>query len=603
MLDTMKLLSKKLGKSRRDLHSLWFPGLIFTVTVLVFSAFGTLDFDSHHDGYVLGAAVAIRDGIAVHSGVHAQYGPIMPWTQALFLQLPLSEVLSLRIWSAIHLSGTAFVIASFGRVIPGELRLKPQHFWFASLSWVVSAPFLVSGFMLPWSSVQAAFTMTLSSYLLLSGLQSLQTQKRFAFTKMFLSGLALGATVFIRINVGVVGVVLLFLLAMFELRKNPQSKMGWLTFLFGILVALASVFVALGPSLQAYISQAVLAPLAWATNATGSEGWDTLPGLFSVATHISLSLLFIALVFLYARYRITSDRGQSRPSRSAFVLIAIAAAGTVFAYTNGVDHVLWLSTSRESQAIREIAVATVFGGHYFIYVLVVVAAITLSFALFAKADPRSTFAHKRNLRLTNLVLWLFSTALLVQVVPTYDPRHVWWGASLAPVALIVAGTQLFVYRQLLFGFFGMVFSLQLVLVFAGGYANVTFPRFPGPENSVVHGLNLRLDDMGDFSDAVAVGAGIPVGEPAGFIAWDGLVAAPHGVYLAPDENFVWWGNLNRDPVVYASQWEWVVTQGFALRVLGFDDVQHFADESDFEVLSCFRVYCLLRQPTAASASE
>jgi len=98
--------------------------------------FARLDFDRHHDGYMLTAAIAHHTGLDLHREVAMQYGPLTTWTQELFLHLPIAPAFALRIWTILLLAATAAIIADLGRVAPDSWRL---NLWTSSGAAVVWA--------------------------------------------------------------------------------------------------------------------------------------------------------------------------------------------------------------------------------------------------------------------------------------------------------------------------------------------------------------------------------------------------------------------------------------------------------------------------------
>mgnify|MGYP000709907813 CR=1 FL=1 len=80
----------------------------FSFVVLV--QFSSLDFDPHHDGYMLADAISISQGKFLFSEAFGQYGPITPWIQALFVGLPFeSPALALRILNSLMISISVFL--------------------------------------------------------------------------------------------------------------------------------------------------------------------------------------------------------------------------------------------------------------------------------------------------------------------------------------------------------------------------------------------------------------------------------------------------------------------------------------------------------------
>ena len=106
--------------AKLDRHHIW-PGILFSLaTFLVWCVFARLDFDPHHDGYMLAQAIAIRDGLSEHADVFGQYGPLTPWLQSLALRLPLDPVLAIRITNAALLSLSVYLLTELGRKHPAN---------------------------------------------------------------------------------------------------------------------------------------------------------------------------------------------------------------------------------------------------------------------------------------------------------------------------------------------------------------------------------------------------------------------------------------------------------------------------------------------------
>jgi hypothetical protein len=67
------------------------------LTFIFLIPFSRLDFDYHHDGYMLAQIIGISNGYEIHKEIFAQYGPVSPLVYSAFLLLPLSPALSIRI--------------------------------------------------------------------------------------------------------------------------------------------------------------------------------------------------------------------------------------------------------------------------------------------------------------------------------------------------------------------------------------------------------------------------------------------------------------------------------------------------------------------------
>ena len=86
--------------------------------------FARIAFDSHHDGYMLAAAIGVKDGGVIHRDVVSQYGPITTLLHSVALLLPFGPALALRLFTAFQLAVTAALIADLGRVAPKGWPLR-----------------------------------------------------------------------------------------------------------------------------------------------------------------------------------------------------------------------------------------------------------------------------------------------------------------------------------------------------------------------------------------------------------------------------------------------------------------------------------------------
>jgi hypothetical protein len=136
---------------------LW--GLIATQAIL-FSLFSRLDPDTYHDGFIYGPAIAVADGLLPHRDVFAQYGPVSPIIQGVWLKLTSPTIFSLKILNGIFVLLICLVLVHvLKRRIKYELA---QLFALAWLSWFAAS--------MPWPSIiTTLFTLTALSVLLNDG--------------------------------------------------------------------------------------------------------------------------------------------------------------------------------------------------------------------------------------------------------------------------------------------------------------------------------------------------------------------------------------------------------------------------------------------------
>ena len=67
--------ARSVPRVRRLLAGTGGSALMALASFAVLAPFARLDFDTLHDGIMLGSAIGVRDGLAVNGEVFAQYGP------------------------------------------------------------------------------------------------------------------------------------------------------------------------------------------------------------------------------------------------------------------------------------------------------------------------------------------------------------------------------------------------------------------------------------------------------------------------------------------------------------------------------------------------
>ena len=131
----------KLLNSKRYL----FLGLF---TAFIYFRVAPLQVDPHHDGVILGAAVAVAEGRPIQSGAFSQYGPLPALIQGLVLWLFNTQLLTLRLMTAVQCLIIGHAIYRLARIFTHEQLSKLlSFFWLlTSCIWVTQFP----GALLPW---------------------------------------------------------------------------------------------------------------------------------------------------------------------------------------------------------------------------------------------------------------------------------------------------------------------------------------------------------------------------------------------------------------------------------------------------------------------
>lgn len=400
--------------------------------------FMSLDFDRHHDGYMLNVAIAHHEGLDLHRQVASQYGPVTHWTQEPFLHLPVAPAISLRLWTVLILALTAGVIADIGRAAPACWRITPMASRLAGLIWILMCDLWIGVSMYPWSSVLASLLLVVALHRWVSAEQHVSApSSRRARVDYTIAGLCIGLTVFTRINVGLAAVcgVSIFLLISARLSapavdKTRAAALARRHVLIGIMVGLALPALRLlwTQAIPDYIEQSILQPIAWSR----SSGWNPIPVLWQTFKQ-NVGAVVSLLVILTLRLRAT--RRNPQPARRLATELIVAGA------------VAWIGIVRVTHPESVIvnprvmlseAIAYPWGSftNAFLHLGLVstaVAAVAIAcMFLFARnwRDALGREAHVVG------VVAVLAVANLVQIYPTHDSRHIWWGLPIGVLLLI-----------------------------------------------------------------------------------------------------------------------------------------------------------------------
>lgn len=531
------------------------PVVFAVATFILLWQFSRLDFDRHHDGYMLAQAIAVHQGGAVHAGVVAQYGPVTPWVQSLAMYLPIGPGLALRTMNVVFISVTVFFLADMGRRTPANWPVSRAAGWWSAIAWIVLADVWLGKPMLPWSSTLATMLSVAVLYLLTRSIRYAgEARFKAAGAAALSSGALLGLIPFTRINVGLSAVAICLVVAVVILvtdRGSHRPSTG--LFILGMFLSSLTVIAILvgTDSLADFYSQAIREPLAWGQYA--SAGWYTRDFLTSTVGQQAIPVALVGTgLFLLSRAR-TMQRELS----------ALRSGMGVFAVLIGVIVVIWerfhisYPFSEDSEASKLISRSTSYD-HQYLYFFLVLALFLAVLTLLRQT--REYFPGRSSGSET--VFWVLLGGLtlsgLTQIIPTWDVRHVWWGS---PVGLLLIFSVVDA-KSKLNRLSGNPLMLPLIAaaVVAVSSAAVysTSERVPGRQGTIVEGMFVseaqfsRINEDTDF-----LRRHLPGNVPVVYLAQDGDLSILDGTYRSADAYFVEWGGAppvgtrigNGDPIV------------------------------------------------------
>lgn len=421
-----------------------------------------LDFDRHHDGYMLNPAIAVHDGAKIHSEIASQYGPLTTWTQSWFLWLPTSPALALRIWAAVLVAVIVFVISDLGSEDPRQWGITRNAALAAAGLWFALSPHWMGITSLPWSSLLAGCIGLVAFRFF-----ALSLQRDPGHLPSVASGIFVGLIPYARVNVGVatcLAVGALTILMVVAPRYRPQGLRLGLGMLLGI--SFVPVVLFLRGSLGDYWQQSVIAPLQWSQRAR--ESWNTGENLLRIFRE-QLFLLVSLAAFAILQVRARSLAIKALAVLVAFHLIVQALVG----------HHTGSSFNSLNSIVAEYPWAR--GTNFFLHICLISTLCLLPFAVISMwRMARRNPPQPSDLVFTFLLL--IALGGLVQVFPTWDARHIWWGLP-AAIPALVWKSHTFVVRRAPIAVVA-AFTAALLL-FSASFATVQYLsllRLPHPTN-------------------------------------------------------------------------------------------------------------------------
>lgn len=511
--------------------------LYLAATLVLFTPFSLIDFDAHHDGYMLAQAVAINQGGLIYLDAFAQYGPVTPWFQSLFTGL-FSEfpAVGLRFSNVIVLALTTFVVADFGRNMPAWWPIKRFSARLAALIWILTADFFYSVPMLPWSSALATLFGLSSIYFF--GRASHQASKHFRVLYFCLGGVAAALTIFTRINVGLplllvaIGLAIFAILGKMKIQNAHYFVSAFLATVFMVLMVLG-----LSGSLKEAINQSVLWPLQWSGASTPNPGETLFQPVLNLFPTFVLPISFVLAWTVNEHLYKDKWDGSKRFSNLTLVGAAISTLAITIFEIAGKSQVPMAIRAMPYSYVEKVAL---------IYQLLVTAGISLAVTLailglikfFRNKNPNERHSAWMLIGLCGVGL-----ATIVQITPVADSRHIWWG--LPPLLLLLVNV-FSTNSSSFFDFFRnpLVYSLSALLFFAPliGSSYLIMQReqigaissaqgmsnFPGEAKALENVAKLISKNISDSNKVI-------------FLVDDGYLSVADGTYRSLDENFVLWG--------------------------------------------------------------
>lgn len=463
--------------------------------------------DQHHDGVMFAAAVAVSQGDLPNRDTFAQYGPVTPLVQGVWLSLTSPTVLSMRRLSVIFIIAISLLMYHLVKKFVGRSVAV-----LLNAAWVLTGPFG-----LPWSSlITTALSLALIALISSATYPTQSTRKQNGY--LSIAGVICAIGIFTRIHFVVIAFsVFLFL----KLRTNLQKKFRLNYFEISFLLSLFYIVLIMGyfKLLNPYIEQCII----WAF------------GKYSTAPELSKSLLIdflwipiIASVLLTMLFLIGFSRKSKPFIAKTFPLVLILFVALTSVLTSRL-------TRTGEQTLRNPRILLIDGSQKFLYGVgysAITLLVILAIYFFIK--------QKMSLEMYPPAVWI-AVAAMAQLYPFFDPHHVWF---ISPVVIVAVVTLVdlcqFSFQDKIRLGLRPLLSIIVVALFVQLGLNASQSRYhySSPQMLGMSSIWRSADEIDRTLFALNKSA-IP--NSVQFECADGLFAVANGKYLASSPMFVTWG--------------------------------------------------------------
>jgi hypothetical protein len=496
-------------------------GTLFIIQGALLLLVAPLQIDPHHDGIILGAAIASSTGFLGPNGAFSQYGPLSPLFHGWFLDIFGDSMLNLRYFAALNALLISYLLFSLIRKVADRwVSLAISSTWvFTSAIWATTFP----GSLLPWPSLIATGLLLGGMNLMfpLFGIHDL-TNTQFIFRLLF-SGFLFGLSGFARQQSWIaifVGAILLVVL-----YKKFSKELAY--FLCGTTVSLSLMFlwlINLG-AWSSYINQV----FRWPLSAYSTLGMNNNYNRYQFASYIVQTVVFLLLILSIGKLR-TLIKSKYAFALTSFTILTV----TIFSG-------FWISKQNNWNATLRVMAGEpqekiILSFSYF----ACVSAIVIPLFILVKSKFRIQSSHYQALFLSSLGL-----VGVIQLYPQPDVLHLWWVSPIFFPSAIIA-FQFMSNRWKLLNFDNLMVvvsaSSVLGLVLAVSFILRPWVEYQLPVLRGTFAFEEKAKAVNQYSEIQRF---IKPGQTS-FDCADGVYAVSNGSYLAKDEWFVNWGMLKSE---------------------------------------------------------
>ena len=386
--------------------------LIISSTIFVFLLlFARFDFDGGHEGYILTTALAQRAGYTMFLDFYSIYGPVLPFVHSLAILDPEYALIFIRVFDDLTIALICFLFLNLIRF--KSIPIKYEYLVFTVIAWVSLSYFFFGQTQLAWSSTLAVlFQIALLNFMcrIYSGISTGSRN----FLPEFGTSVLLVALPLTRLNSGLLTnfITLVFMLIM----AFRNTKFKWIMIRISIMSALLTLFIIvyfyLNNTLRLMYEQCFLLPVKLMTSnyVAGQENWNALPVILNYFLRsLPLIALFLLVLIFLDRTQLLSkflDKGNKLTYRLMISILAVTFGLLLVYLLQSTERLAWGYS-------RFIVFVTIFGIIAALYLII-------SEVFFEKFN--SVHIH-----FPIVLAALYGLCGIIQIYPTHDARHIWYG--------------------------------------------------------------------------------------------------------------------------------------------------------------------------------
>lgn len=370
--------------------------LVFGLQTTLVGLAMRLDPDPHHDGILYGAAVKVSNGGFPNRDVFAQYGPLIPELQGLWLRIFGPSLFNIRMQALV-----VFILCSIAIWFVAKNYFSLMAALVISSTWILALPSL-----LPWPNIYTTL-ISISSLLILIDLpqRRLQTNP----IRILVSSSLIGIGTFGRIHLIAVFALVLIYFVISSVQR-PKIKFWFFGYFGTVFTILCILF--LNNALFDFVTQSITWPLKYYAGPDIDKSY--LVGLF-----------WYPVIFFFLVLAIMCTRGMNRIKSSVPIsIIATTSIFTLLLFVSKQDRVGDLTLTNPRILAIDTARNMLNSLNYTAAFIMLATSVHLLFNL-SKIKPDAALSI------------LYSAGLLTQLYPLYDVNHLWLISPMLIIGLII----------------------------------------------------------------------------------------------------------------------------------------------------------------------